>query len=61
MLRAPEENQRASALPPAQGHPHPRRTSLEPSSASAVDLGVYFLDTSTLIKRYVPEIGTAWV
>jgi predicted nucleic acid-binding protein len=28
---------------------------------SAVDVAAYFLDTSTVVKRYVQEIGTAWV
>lgn len=24
-------------------------------------VNVYFLDSSALLKRYVPEVGTAWV
>ena len=35
--------------------------SQKPSSASGVDVAVCFLDTSTVVKRYVLEIGTAWV
>jgi predicted nucleic acid-binding protein len=30
-------------------------------SASAVDVAVYFLDSSTVVKRYVREAGTAWI
>ena len=33
----------------------------KPSSASAVDVAIYFLDTSTVVKRYVQEVGTPWV
>lgn len=24
-------------------------------------VAVYFLDTSALIKRYIPEVGTNWI
>src|ERR1700733_1971738 len=32
-----------------------------PSYASGVEVAVYFLDTSAVVKRYLQENGTTWI